>query len=82
MQIHLYLSPKKVLTLYYKAVAMFIQNYRIESRNHFGKEPGGIFIPYSKQQLNWLLQNTDIWPIVCATFLGKIDKLLSFCICI
>ena len=43
-----------------------------------------MFIPYSKQQLNWLLQNTDIWPIACANFPGKIDnhflkdKLLQF----
>ena len=42
-----------------------------------------MFIPYSKQQLNWLLQNTDIWPIAWQT-LGKIDhhylkdKLLQF----
>ena len=27
------------------------------------QEPDEIFIPYSKQQLNWLLQNIDIWPI-------------------
>jgi hypothetical protein len=29
----------------------------------FGNEPDEIFIPYSKQQFHWLLQNTDIWPI-------------------
>jgi hypothetical protein len=43
-----------------------------------------MFIPYSKQQLNWLLQNNDIYPIACANFSGKIDnhcpkdKLLQF----
>ena len=84
MWIHLSSSPKKVLTPYYEAVAVLIQNCRIESRKYFGKEPDEIFIPYSKQQLNWLLQNTDIWPIACANFLGKIDnhypkdKLLQF----
>jgi hypothetical protein len=26
-------------------------------------KPDVRFIPYSKQQLNWLLQNIDIWPI-------------------
>ena len=64
---------------------MLIQNCKIESQKYFGKEPDEIFIPYSKQQLNWLLQNTgDSWPIACANFLGKIDnhypkdKLLQF----
>ena len=61
-------SPKKVLTSYYEAVAVLIQNCKIESRKYFGKEPDEIFIPYSKQQLNWLLQNTDIWPIAWQTF--------------
>lgn len=77
-------SPKKVLTPYYEAVAMLIQNCRIESQKYFGKEPYEIFIPYSKQQLSWFLQNTDIWPITCGNFSGKIanhypkDKLLQF----
>jgi hypothetical protein len=31
-------------------------------------EPDAIFIPYFKQQLNWLLQNTDIWSIAWQTF--------------
>jgi hypothetical protein len=53
---------------------VLIQSCRIESRKYFGKEPDEIFIPYSKQQLNWLLQNTDIWTIACANFLGKIDN--------
>ena len=70
----IHLSPKKVLTPYYEAVAVLIQNCRIESGKYFGKESDEIFIPYSKQQLNRLLQNTDIWPIACTNFLGKIDK--------
>jgi hypothetical protein len=37
-----------------------------------------MFIPYFKEQLNWLLQNTDIWPIGCASFSGKKDKMLQF----
>jgi hypothetical protein len=42
------------------------------------------FIPYFKQKLNWLLQNTDIWQITWQNILGKIDnpypkgKLLQF----
>jgi hypothetical protein len=68
MWIHLCLSPKKVLTPYYEAVAVLIQSCRLESQIYFGKEPDEIFIPYSKQQLNWSLQNTDIWPIACTNF--------------
>jgi hypothetical protein len=37
-----------------------------------------MFIHYSKEQLNWVLENIDIWPIACAIFSGKIDKLLEF----
>jgi hypothetical protein len=54
---------------------------------YFRKEPDKIFIPYSKHQLNWLLQNTDIWPIACANFSDKIDnryskdKLLNLPLC-
>jgi hypothetical protein len=84
MWIHLSSSLSKVLTPYYKAIAVFIQNCRIESQKYFGKEPDEIFIPCSKQQLNWLMQNTYIWLIACANFSGKIDnhypkdKLLQF----
>ena len=65
MWIHLSLSPKKVLMPSYEAVAVLIQNCKIESQKYFGKELDEIFLPYSKQQLDWLLQNTDIWPIAC-----------------
>jgi hypothetical protein len=60
MWIHLSLSPNKVFTPY-EAVAVLIQNYKIESQKYLVKELDKIFIPYSKQQLNWLLQNTDFW---------------------
>ena len=53
--IHLSSSPSKVLTPYNEAVAVRIQNYRIEPRKYFGKEPDEIFVSYSKQQLNLLL---------------------------
>ena len=33
-----------------------------------------IYTPYSKQQLNWLMQNADIWPIPCANISGTIDN--------
>jgi hypothetical protein len=48
MWIHLSSSPEKVLTPYYEAVAVLIQNSRIKSRKYFGKEPEEIFfIPNS-----------------------------------
>jgi hypothetical protein len=34
----------KVLSPYYEAVAVLIQNYRIKSWKYFGKEPGEIFL--------------------------------------
>jgi hypothetical protein len=74
MWIHLSSSPKKVLTPYYEAVAVLIQNCGIESPKYCGKKLDEIFIPYSKQQLNWLLQNMGILPIACANFFGKIDN--------
>ena len=52
---------------------MLIQKCRIESRKYFEKESNEIFIPYSKQQLHWPLQNKDIWPRECAKFPGKLD---------
>lgn len=76
--------PIKALTLCYDAVALLIENCKIELQEYFGKEPDEIFIPYYKQHLDWSLQNTDIWPTVCANFPGKIDnhypknKLLQF----
>lgn len=55
-----------------------MQNCRIESQKYFSNELDETFISYFKQQLNWLLENTDIWSIACANFSGKIDKLLQF----
>lgn len=71
MQIHLSLSPKKVLTPCSEAITVLIQNCRLEPWKYFGKEPDEIFIPYCKQQLNWLMQITDIWPIECINFSGR-----------
>ena len=67
-------SPKHILTFYYQAFAVLISICRMEPQKSFGKEPDEIYIPYSKQQLNWSLQNIDIWPIAYANFSVKIDN--------
>lgn len=33
-----------------------------------------LFLPYTKDQLDWLLQASDDWPIACASFSGTIDN--------
>lgn len=33
-----------------------------------------IYIPYSKQQVQWLWQNNDTWAVATANFPGKIDN--------
>jgi hypothetical protein len=67
-------SPKKVANILLRSCSCVNINCRMESQKYFGKEPDEIYIPYSKQQLNWLLQNIDIWPIAYANFSGKIDN--------
>ena len=62
-------SPKKIfLRFYYEAVAVLISNCKMEPQKSFGKEPDEIYISSSKEQLNWLLQNNDIWPMHMQTF--------------
>ncbi|ADC33201.1 pol protein, partial [Simian retrovirus 4] len=85
MWIHSHASPKRVLLPYYDAIADLIILGRGHSRTYFGIEPSTIIQPYSKSQIDWLMQNTETWPIACASYAGKIDnhyppdKLLQFC---
>ncbi|QTI96652.1 pol [Prosimian retrovirus 1] len=85
MWIHLPSSPKKVILPYYDAVADLIMLGREDSRKYFGIEPSKIIQPYSKSQIQWLLQNTEAWPIACASYLGELDnhypadRLIQFC---
>ncbi|KAI5243737.1 Endogenous Retrovirus Group K Member 6 Pol Protein [Manis pentadactyla] len=57
---------------------------RSEARKYFGFEPSIIGVPFTKQQIDWLLQNTDAFPITLADFTGVVDnhypqvKLLQF----
>lgn len=82
--IHLPASPTKILETYAILVTKLISLGREQSRQYFGKDPDRIILPYSKDQLHWLMQNTDEWPIACLSFSGIIDnhypadKLLQF----
>lgn len=44
------------------------------SRQYFGKGPDIIIIPYTSDQVEWLLQSNDDWAIACASFAGIIDN--------
>lgn len=73
--LHLPVSPIKVLNPYFEAVACLAQKSRMESRKYFGKEPVIINVPYTKQQIEWLFQNSDSWAIAFAQFQGQINNL-------
>lgn len=81
---HLPASPEKTIIPYYLLVAKLITIGRENGRRYFGKEPDIIIQPYTKTEINWLLQTTDQWLLACASFLGHIDnhypsnKLLHF----
>lgn len=72
--VHLPSSPNKVLTTYYTLTANIIQLGREKSRQHFGKDPDKIILPYTKTQIQWLMQNENDWPVVLSSFLGDIDN--------
>ncbi|KAI5181418.1 Endogenous Retrovirus Group K Member 6 Pol Protein [Manis pentadactyla] len=65
-------------------LATLIQEIRSEARKYFGFEPFIIGVPFTNQQLDWLLRNTDAFPIALADFTGVVDnhypqvKLLQF----
>lgn len=58
---------------------------RDNSQKYFGKDPDIIVQPYTRHQVDWLMQNSEVWPIACASFAGQIDnhyppdKLVQFC---
>uniref|UniRef100_A0A8I5N501 Uncharacterized protein n=1 Tax=Papio anubis TaxID=9555 RepID=A0A8I5N501_PAPAN len=85
MWVHLPSSPKRVLLPYYDAIADLIILGRENSRKYFGIEPSTIIQPYTQSHIHWLLQNTEAWPIACASYTGTIDnhyppnKLIQFC---
>lgn len=84
MWIHLPSTPKKIIMPYYAIVAELIILGREHRRRYFGKEPDTIIQPYPKDQINWLFQTTEDWPVACSSFAGQLDnyypanKLLQF----
>ena len=44
------------------------------SRQYFGKDPDIIIVPYTSDQVEWLLQSSDDWAIAYASFVIIIDN--------
>lgn len=74
MWLHLPVSPARILTLYFDQVATLVQMIRVEARRIIGKVPPTICLPYTKQQLDWDLQNCDNWAIALAQYSGVLDN--------
>lgn len=72
--LHLPSSPSKVLPTYTDLVSKLIRLGREKSRLHFGKDPNHLVLPYTKEQLHWLIQNDDSWAISLISFQGQIDN--------
>lgn len=72
--IHLPISLKKSLNPYFQAISDLIIIGQKQSRTLFGKDPDIIIQPYTKDQVDWLLQTTDSWPVALASFSGQIDN--------
>lgn len=41
---------------------------------YFGKDPDTIIQPYTKEQVDWLMQTTETWPISLAAFSGHCNN--------
>ena len=67
--------PVKVLNPYFEAVACLEQKRRMESKRYFGREPTMVNVSYTKQQIDWLCQNSDSWVIA---FAHLKDRLIIF----
>uniref|UniRef100_A0A8I3W4Z0 Uncharacterized protein n=1 Tax=Callithrix jacchus TaxID=9483 RepID=A0A8I3W4Z0_CALJA len=84
MWVHLPNTPKRVLEPYYLMVANLIIQGQTIGKEYFGYEPSVIIQPYSKEQVQWLMQTTEAWPIALASFSGQLDnhypphKLIAF----
>lgn len=72
--LHLPASPSKVLLTYPSLLAMLIIKGRYTGRQLFGRDPHSIIIPYTQDQLTWLLQTSDEWAIALSSFTGDIDN--------
>lgn len=55
-------------------MAKLIIKGREISCQYFGNNPDSIVVPYTRAQLDWLLQTNEERPIACSSFLGTIDN--------
>lgn len=74
MGVHLPSSPNKVLSSYPLLVALLVIRARRLARQYYGKDPDIFIFPYGPDQLNWLLQTIDDWPIALSGFTGSTDN--------
>ena len=65
----------KLLNSYIESVGFLEQKSMMESRRYFGRDLAVIIVPYSKQQIDWLFQNSNSWAIVFVQFEGQINNL-------
>ena len=70
--LHLLVTPRKVVLSYPSLVAQLIIKGRKRSVELFGKEVANIVIPFNNDQLQFLLQNSDVWQVVLIDFRGQI----------
>ena len=66
------MTPRKVVLSYPSLMAQLIIKGRKRSVELFGKEVANIVIPFNNDQLQFLLQNSDVWQVVLIDFRGQI----------
>ena len=77
--LHLPVTPRKIVLSYFSLVTQLIIKGRKKNVELFGKEVTNIVIPFNKDQLQFLLQNSDDWQVSLIDFRGQILFHLSFC---
>ena len=70
--LHLPVTPRKIVLSYPSLVAQLIIKGRKRSVELFGKEVANIVIPFNKDQLQFLLQNSDDWQVALIDSWGQI----------
>ena len=66
------MTPRKIILSYPSLVAQLIIKGRKRSVELFGKEVANIVIPFNKDQLQFLLQNSNDWQVTLIGFRGQI----------
>jgi len=70
--LHLPVTPRKIVLSYLSLVTQLIIKGRKKNVELFGKEVTNIVIPFNKDQLQFLLQNSDDWQVALIDFQGQI----------